>query len=753
MNTPHQTNRRLGITFKIAFLSWLVTIVTLSIFVMVIVPDQKSTFEDNLQSKARGVAASLQDVIAGAAITGDLTTVVDSCKEVLKGDESIDSIVIAKNDGYSIVNESAGAGGVSTNAAARHEPSWYVNENMDGYWHPLARRIRGGILVVPELNRRVFHYSRPFDYSGIEWGWIHIGLSLKSYDHSVSKVYYRTGMLAILCIAFSLGASFLYARHLVHPIQNLQAVVTRVAGGDLSARAAIRSGDEVESLADSFNAMTATLLQRDRILESVRIAAQQFLTALDWRQVIDVVLAKIGQAADVSHVDVFENHSDPDGNPVASQRFEWVSDGTPPQIQNPRFQAIPYQGAGFEATANGLRNGQIVAGLVSQLGPAERALIENQGIQSLMLVPIFVELEWWGFLSLDDCRRERHWTDAERDSLRAAAGMLGASIARKRTQDALIEAKNTLEQRVAERTQELERQMLAKEKANAELAETQQRLIQISRMAGMAEVATGVLHNVGNVLNSVNVSCTLSIDCLKQSKLANLGKVVGMLDRCGSNLDEFLTQDPKGRQIPGYLASLAPVLMEEQALMLKELHSLREKIDHIKEIVAMQQSYAMVSGVTETLLVSQLVEDSLKLNHSALARHRIRVHRQFEELPPANLEKHKILQILLNLIRNAKHAMQDAEDRPRELTLRVFSPRPDRVAIQVIDTGVGIPAENLTRIFAHGFTTRKDGHGFGLHSGALAARELGGSLLAESPGPNLGATFTLELPFERHKPL
>ena len=198
--------------------------------------------------------------------------------------------------------------------------------------------------------------------------------------------------------------------------------------------------------------------------------------------------------------------------------------------------------------------------------------------------------------------------------------------------------------------------------------------------------------------------------------------------------------------ITGYLSSLAPVLVEEQSMVLKELHSLRDKIDHIKEIVAMQQSYAKVSGVAETMSVTQLVEDALKLNLNALARHQIQVERQFENLPPANLEKHKILQILLNLIRNAKHALEENDREPKTMTLRISSPKPGHVAIQVGDNGVGIPPENLTRIFAHGFTTRKDGHGFGLHSGALAARELGGSLTAESPGLGQGATFTLELP-------
>ena len=114
-------------------------------------------------------------------------------------------------------------------------------------------------------------------------------------------------------------------------------------------------------------------------------------------------------------------------------------------------------------------------------------------------------------------------------------------------------------------------------------------------------------------------------------------------------------------------------------------------------------------------------------------------------MPPVYLYKHKVLQILINLVRNAKYACDASENPVKRLTLRVVN-NPDRIQISVIDTGIGISAENLPHIFEHGFTTRKDGHGFGLHSAAMAAKEMGGSLTVFSAGINQGATFTLELP-------
>jgi signal transduction histidine kinase len=213
-----------------------------------------------------------------------------------------------------------------------------------------------------------------------------------------------------------------------------------------------------------------------------------------------------------------------------------------------------------------------------------------------------------------------------------------------------------------------------------------------------------------------------------------------------ADLANFLTNDPKGRQLFEYLANLASHLETEEQETLKELSSLCGNIEHIKEIVAMQQAYAMVSGVQEKLQATDLVEDALRLNAGAVERHNVHVTREYSTVPPILVDKHKVLQILVNLIRNAKYALDDRGHMDKHMILRVEPSSSNSVKISVIDNGVGIPPENLTRIFGHGFTTRKDGHGFGLHSGALAAKQLGGSLTCRSEGPGKGAAFILELP-------
>lgn len=296
-------------------------------------------------------------------------------------------------------------------------------------------------------------------------------------------------------------------------------------------------------------------------------------------------------------------------------------------------------------------------------------------------------------------------------------------------------ANEHLEQRVQERTQELR--------------QAQGELVATARQAGMAEIATNVLHNVGNVLNSVNVSAGLVRGTLRDSRARGLLRAAEMMHAHTADLGQFLALDDKGRLLPGYLRDSALALAQEQQGMVRELECLALSIDHIKEIVATQQSYAGNASLAEPVRISDLMDDALQINGESLARHRIEVVKAFSQVPMASLNRARVLQIMVNLISNAKNAMDGVAGRPRRMTLRVDvagSAGSQRLRISVADTGEGIPAQNLTRIFAHGFTTRQQGHGFGLHGAALAAQQMGCTLTAHSDGPDRGATFTLELP-------
>ncbi|HEY0477846.1 MAG TPA: ATP-binding protein [Kofleriaceae bacterium] len=293
-------------------------------------------------------------------------------------------------------------------------------------------------------------------------------------------------------------------------------------------------------------------------------------------------------------------------------------------------------------------------------------------------------------------------------------------------------------------TAELERRE-AERRAAAERAEAMRsELLAVSRMAGMAEVATGVLHNVGNVLNSLNVSVAMISEQVKSSRISGLTRSLEMVDSYPGGLPAFLGTE-RGKVLPGYLSTVSKRLAEENARVLDELDSVNRNVDHIKSIVAMQQSYARPTGHAEPVVIAELIDDALSMGESSFNRHGIEVVKDYGAGAMLVSDRHKLLQIMINLISNARHALKAHATPPLQLTVRVRA-SDTAVVITVADTGVGIPAENLDKIFRHGFTTKQSGHGFGLHASANAARELGGSLHAASAGPGHGATFTLELP-------
>jgi signal transduction histidine kinase len=319
--------------------------------------------------------------------------------------------------------------------------------------------------------------------------------------------------------------------------------------------------------------------------------------------------------------------------------------------------------------------------------------------------------------------------------LYAALSLIRSHAVINRINAELQEANASLEQRVRERTRELH--------------DAQSELLATARQAGMAEIASNVLHNVGNVLNSVNVSADLVNSRMRDSRAQGLAKAVQLMNEHAADLGEFLTRDERGKLLPAYLSKLSAALATEQQGIVEELGSLTKSIGHIKDIVATQQTYAGASSVLEAVQIRDLLEDALRMNANALARHEVAVVRDFADVPLMRLDKPRLLQVMVNLIANAKQAMDSVSERAHRLMLRmdvadVAEGR--RLRIRVEDDGEGIAPENLPRLFVHGFTTRKHGHGFGLHSCALATKEMGGTLTARSDGPGKGAIFTLLLP-------
>jgi signal transduction histidine kinase len=267
-------------------------------------------------------------------------------------------------------------------------------------------------------------------------------------------------------------------------------------------------------------------------------------------------------------------------------------------------------------------------------------------------------------------------------------------------------------------------------------------LREVSRHAGMAEIATGVLHNVGNVLNSLGVSASLLQNRLRSSKAGNLQKIAAMFEENQAALPAFLASE-RGREIPGYLQQLGGALAAENRDSLVEIDAIASHVAHIRNIVAAQQTYARRGGVTESVDLAELIDGAIAIHFTGI--NGVAVKREYEAIEPLLLDRHKLLQIFGNLLSNARHAIRDLPESQRRLTLRLRRVSDSQIAIEVEDSGVGINPDALARLFEFGFTTKKDGHGFGLHTCAILAKELAGELHAFSDGPGRGARFELRI--------
>lgn len=493
--------------------------------------------------------------------------------------------------------------------------------------------------------------------------------------------------VVLTCVGLSLGICWLVSRHIGGGVSEVIAFAERLAGGDLNARLYTNRNDEFGILAATLNQTASQLAKNEESLRREIMARGRVLEALQESE------RRFGQIANNIR-EVF-----------------W--------IVSAETMAVEYVSPAYEAVTGST----CASARENPLAWMEHILVQDKACVAAAFARCAaderVEVE---FRFIHPETREVRW-------LRSRCCPL-IEKGRPITRLCGVTEDITERKQVEEGTEELNK-----------------RLRELSHQAGMAEVATSVLHNVGNVLNSVNIAIEVALRTTTHIKVGGLHKVAAMLAEHEDDLTTFLTYDKQGSRLPAFLTQIAQHFEKEQALLLSELQELRTHVEHANEIVAMQQSYATSGGLIETLPIDEVIEDAVRMNSAALGRHGAYVVREFDRcLPPVPLDRHKVLQILINFIRNAKYAMDEAEATDKRMTLRTRLTEERYVEVSVIDKGVGIPPENLPRLFEHGFTTRQDGHGFGLHSSALAAKELGGSIQVHSAGSGSGACFSLVLP-------
>ncbi len=295
----------------------------------------------------------------------------------------------------------------------------------------------------------------------------------------------------------------------------------------------------------------------------------------------------------------------------------------------------------------------------------------------------------------------------------------------------LADHKEHLEEIVKKRTQELK--------------DTQEKLIKKAHKAGMADIATGTLHNIGNILSSVKTSTQFIRNNYKSEFFDKFKKANTLLRENKDNIEDFILHNPKSKKLIQYYLKLEEGIDEDTGIIKEHIDRLSDKVEAIADVIAAQQSYAGAASLTENFNLSDIIEDALTMQQESLSEYNISIEKEFNDIQEVPVQKTKLIHLLVNLINNAKDAMTKISPEKRKLTIMLSSEN-ENVNIKIKDTGIGISSENLQKIFSHGYTTKKDGHGFGLHSCANYMTEMNGRMWAESEGEDKGATFVMAFP-------
>ena len=277
------------------------------------------------------------------------------------------------------------------------------------------------------------------------------------------------------------------------------------------------------------------------------------------------------------------------------------------------------------------------------------------------------------------------------------------------------------------------------------LESSYKRLVEQAHRKGMANIVSGALHNVANILNSINTSVQLVMDLVKNSPLNDFISANELLESNLENIEEFILKNEKGRKLMQYYTKLKAPITDYRSQLMEHIERLLKNIYAIEDIIAAQSNYTSNRQMLDELDIVMLIEDALLMNSVILQKKQIQVVRNYcENLTKPLVQKTKLLHVLVNIINNASESMLDVPEGNRILTITVD--QDDKFEyIKISDTGRGIPGEFLGRIFEYGFTTKEDGHGFGLHTCAGYMAEMGGKLWAESEGAGKGATFVIRL--------
>lgn len=431
MTAKTKSLKKSGIFFRTAGLAWGIALMVVFILAVLIIPGQKRAFQGQLRSKSQAVAASLHEVTSGSVVSEDYSAVVDHCMKVLDGDSGILYLVITRNDGFSLI----------------HRRGNWEMQDLGDEWRPSDRkRTDGFVETTPFVDEALFTHSEPFDYSGIEWGWLHIGLSLEAYHADLSALYLQVAYSALCALGITFIVSFFYARQLSDPIINLRDAVWRIAGGELSVKAAVSGPAEIVELADSVNRMTVSLSERSRVLELLRTTAQKLLTNQDWEKQLPEILLDVGEATNACGVFVYEwIVNEPDAMLFAC-RVAWRDPRIGESVALNFPEMLDFRDWGLVDYENVLKKGQRLSLIAGNMNHhAVPAKLRSIGIENLMITPVLLQNKVWGLQIGVSSDTARQWSQVEFNAFSAVAEMLSTVLERDRSNAELVAAKENAE--------------------------------------------------------------------------------------------------------------------------------------------------------------------------------------------------------------------------------------------------------------------------------------------------------------------
>ena len=360
--------------------------------------------------------------------------------------------------------------------------------------------------------------------------------------------------------------------------------------------------------------------------------------------------------------------------------------------------------------------------------------------KSIICTPVINKDAVRGALYLENNLVRRAFTSNRISVLDILLAQATVSLENSRLYDSLtegMEERKRANQEINKLNEELEERVLER---TSQLKKAQKELLEKAHLAGMADIATSVLHNVGNVINSIIISTQIINQQARGSKLGSLARANKALDNVLT--PEIRAANPRAEQLLNYYQLVGKMLKDESDDMLENIGRIEERINVINDVITAQQDFISGSFAAEPMPLEHVVNDALNIFEASFERNEVTPTVQFNAYPRVYLQKIKLIHVLINIFKNAVEAMDHLQPRQRTIQIVIGEER-SMGFVRIADNGEGIESHNMNKIFNHGFTTKLRGHGFGLHSCANAMTEMGGKLYAESDGKDKGATFLL----------